>query len=146
MVACSGCATLVSGQHDEVAIRSNPPQAYVSVRNDNGEMVASGTTPMKVELKRTKGALRLPVHYTATLEKPGYTSKQIEIDPRINPWVAGNLLLGGPIGLIADAASGAAWRMSPDEINTQLSPMRRPRMTHHQPTTDVQQVTYVTDE
>lgn len=152
----SGCATVVSGRNKAVEIRSTPAQAEVAVHNDEGQMVARGTTPMKVELKPTKGLLRRPAHYTATIEKPGYMSKEVGINSKINPWIAGNLLLGGGIGLIADAASGAAWRMTPGEINTKLRPMGQQEQMAQSPLKrrkdsaradeQLQQVTFVSDE
>ena len=143
--AFSGCATIVSGRHEEVAIRSNPPQAHVAVRNGQGEVVASGLTPMKVQLDRSKGILKKPPHYTATLQKPGYQPSQVAIDPNFNPWALGNIVLGGPLGLAADAASGAVWRMTPGEIHRNLAPIQAP-VYSQMPRGQVTQATFVSDQ
>lgn len=126
LIASSGCATVVSGRSEDVAIRSYPPKAHVAVHNDEGEMVASGVTPMNVKLNRSKGLFKKPPRYQATLQKTGFQPKRVQIDPKFNPWALGNIVLGGPIGLAADAASGAVWRMTPDDINTELQPMQGP--------------------
>lgn len=144
MFVFSGCATIVSGRHDEVAIRSNPPQAHVVVHNDEGEMVTSGITPMKVTLPRSKGLLRKPPRYTATMQKSGYKPTRVAIKPKINPWVAGNLFVG-PIGLVTDAATGAVWQMSPSVIDKQLDPLSGPMHARVQQN-QITQATFVSDQ
>ena len=145
VVGTSGCATIVSGRHEKVAIRSDPPKAMVAVHNEQGKMVAEGTTPMKVKLKRGRGIFKKPPHYTATFRKPGYQPSEVEIDPSFNPWALGNLVLGGPIGLAADAASGAVWRMSPGEIHKNLAPVAGAMYGDATEGGEVSQATFVSD-
>lgn len=124
LVACSGCASLVSGRHAEVAINSHPEDAQVTVRDREGRMVASARTPAVVSLKRGAGFLR-KAEYTATIEKPGYAAAHVPIDGRLNPWLFGNLLAGGVVGLAVDPYTGAMWRPSPSTIDQQLAPSSR---------------------
>jgi hypothetical protein len=44
----------------------------------------------------------------------------------VNPWVLGNVVIGGIPGLVVDNATGAAWRPRRSEIHTQLMPMGAP--------------------
>lgn len=125
-VCASGCATVVSGRHAQVSLASNPPGAHVTVQNDTGETVATAHTPASVSLKRNKGIFRGGAHYTATFDKPGYRSESVAIDPKLNPWTVGNLVLGGPVGLVADGATGAIWRYAPDRIEPTLVPESAP--------------------
>ena len=92
------------------------------VHNENGETVATAITPAKVSLKRGQWHLRKPPRYVATIAKPGFQPTRVPINPKMNPWVAGNLLIGGPVGLAADSATGAFWRHSPAEIKTKRHP------------------------
>lgn len=117
----SGCATIVSGRNANVSITSNPPAALVAVHNEKGETVATATTPATVSLRRSQGIFRKAPRYSATIEKPGYQTSQVRIDPKINPWIIGNVALGGVIGLAADSATGAMWRYTPDEIHQDLT-------------------------
>ena len=118
-MANAGCASVMSGRHADVALNSNPPNAHVVVRNRKGESVATATTPAVVKLKRSDRFLR-PAHYTATIEAPGYKSAEVNIKPQINPWVFGNVVLGGLIGAVIDPATGARWNLTPDEVNREL--------------------------
>jgi len=122
LLAPVGCASLVSGRHAEVAINSNPPGAQVSVHDTKGRMVASGQTPAVVSLKRGDGFLK-KARYTATIEKPGYQTAQVPIESRLNPWVFGNVVFGGVVGLAVDPYTGAMWRPAVKEINQQLAPL-----------------------
>ena len=114
-----GCASVMSGRHARVKINSNAPNAHVVIKNRQGETVASAATPAVVKLKRGDGFLR-PARYTATIEAPGYEPTQVAIDPKMNPWVYGNVLLGGLIGAVIDPATGAMWNLTPNEINQEL--------------------------
>jgi hypothetical protein len=117
-----GCATVMNGRHAEVAIKSQPSGARVSVQNEVGETVATSKTPGRVTLKRSNGLFRKAPRYTAFIEKPGYETAEVSINPKWNPWILGNVVLGGVVGLAADSATGAIWRYSPDEIDTHLNP------------------------
>ena len=121
----SGCATIVNGRSADVTLQSTPPDALVTVRDDQGVVIAQTTTPGKVTLKRSQKFLR-PAHYTATFEKPGYEIAEAPIKPKINPWVLGNVVLGGPFGLGVDLASGALWRPANKTIDQALAAAEAP--------------------
>src|SRR5215207_5822753 len=124
LVPC-GCASLVSGRRADVAINSSPPDAQVSVRDKEGRMVAAARTPAVVSLKRGDGFLR-KAEYTATIEKPGYSTAHVPIQSTLNPWLLGNVFLGGVVGLAVDPYTGAMWRPTPSAINRELQPSNRP--------------------
>jgi hypothetical protein len=123
--AGSGCATIISGRHADVAINSYPQDAAVSVRDSQGNTVATSQTPAVVTLKRGRGFLKR-AEYTATIEKPGYATAHVPIQSRLNPWVFGNVLFGGFVGLVVDPFTGAMWRPTPTAINEELQPSSRP--------------------
>jgi hypothetical protein len=124
LVAC-GCASIISGRSADVAINSSPPDAEVSIRDDQGRMVAAARTPAVVSLKRGDGFLK-KANYTATIEKPGYSTAHVPIESRLNPWLLGNVFFGGVVGLVVDPYTGAMWRPTPSEINEELQPSNRP--------------------
>jgi hypothetical protein len=124
-LSAGGCASLVSGRHADVAINSSPPDAHVSVRDKQGRMVAAARTPAVVSLKRGDGFLKR-AEYTATIEKPGYSTAHVPIESRLNPWLFGNVFLGGVVGLAVDPYTGAMWRPTPHAINEELLPSNRP--------------------
>jgi hypothetical protein len=117
-----GCASIVSGRKATVAIDSYPSNAHVVVHDKTGREVASVNTPGVVSLNRN-GRWFLPAHYTATIEAPGYQTAEVPIRSTINPWILGNVVVGGVPGLIVDDATGACWKPQQDSIHQQLTPM-----------------------
>lgn len=122
VLGMGGCASVVSGRYADVHLDSNPADAHVTVRDHRGATVAEARTPAVVSLKRNRKFF-LPAKYTATFESPGYQSASVPLRSTINPWVAGNIVLGGPIGLAVDTATGAGWRPKHDQIAQHLKPI-----------------------
>jgi uncharacterized protein YceK len=128
LAACSlltGCASIISGRNAEVAIDSYPSNAHVVIQDNNGRQVASVNTPGVVSLKRNRRYF-LPARYTARFEAPGYAPTEVPIRSTINPWIIGNVAVGGAVGLIVDNATGAAWKPKQSEIHSQLMPLGGP--------------------
>ena len=115
-----GCGTITSGRHSDVTIISNPPNAHVVVKDRKGKEVASANTPAVVNLQR--GYYLMPAHYTACIEAPGYEPQKIDIPYTVNPWLWGNSVLGGPIGLVVDDTTGAMWKPKKETIAMNLAP------------------------
>jgi hypothetical protein len=117
-----GCASIISGRSATVAIDSYPSNACVTVRDNNGRAVASTVTPGVVSLKRNRKYF-LPAKYTATIESPGYAPAQVPLRSTVNPWILGNIVIGGIPGLVIDNATGAAWKPADAEVHQQLMPL-----------------------
>jgi hypothetical protein len=45
---------------------------------------------------------------------------QVTITRRLNPWLFGNILVGGPLGLVVDICTDATHNLSPDEVHVKL--------------------------
>jgi hypothetical protein len=120
--ALGGCASIVSGRHADVAIDSYPSNAHVVIHDDYGREVASLNTPGVVSLKRNRRYF-LPARYTAVVMAEGYQATEVPIRSTVNPWILGNIVIGGIPGLIVDNATGAAWQPRRSEIHTQLAPL-----------------------
>jgi uncharacterized protein YceK len=121
----SGCASIISGRTADVAIDSYPSNAHVVIHDNDGRQVATLTTPGVASLKRNRRYF-LPARYTATIEAPGYAPTEVPIRYTVNPWIAGNIVIGGVPGLIVDNATGAAWKPKEPEIHRQLAPLSGP--------------------
>lgn len=106
-----GCATIVHGSRQNVSINSNPPGAAVYI--DNGMAL---TTPSHVNLERKRD-------YIVTISKPGYQTQTIPLNSVLTAWLAGNIIFGGIIGGGVDLLSGAAWTLTPENINLTLTPL-----------------------
>src|SRR5205823_5881935 len=111
----SGCATVTGGARDQnVKISSNPVGAAVLV---DGQ--PSGSTPPTVKLCRK-------TEHHVEIAYPGCDPAQVTIARHINPWLFGNIILGGPIGLVVDICTDATHNLSPDEVRVQLQGQKEP--------------------
>ena len=102
-----GCASIVHGTRQKIAIATDPLGAEVST----GEITM--TTPCSLNLKRKNDHI-LSIH------KPGYETETVKLTSVLSGAVAGNILLGGPIGWGVDAISGAQWRLDPETVSIKL--------------------------
>jgi len=106
-----GCATVAGGARDKkITITSEPPGAAIVV---DGQPF--GATPAIVKLSR-KSDHQVAIHMT------GYEPAALTIHQRFNPWFAGNLLIGGLVGMVIDLCTGATYTLSPDEVVVKLRP------------------------
>jgi PEGA domain len=111
----SGCATVTGGCRDQnVKISSNPVGAAVLV---DGQPM--GQTPTAVKLCRK-------TEHHVEIAYPGCEPAQVTIARRLNPWLFGNILIGGPIGLVVDICTDATHNLSPDDIHVQLQAQKEP--------------------
>lgn len=126
LVALSGCASIISGRRAEVAFDSYPSNAHVVIHDNVGREVASLKTPGVVSLRRNRRFF-MPARYVATIETPGYQPAQVPLRSTVNPWILGNVIIGGIPGLVVDTATGAAWMPRQSEIHQQLAPLYGPQ-------------------
>lgn len=108
MFVMNGCASIISGKYQDVEIKSNPSGAMVLV---NGMQV--GKTPLVTEMKRKK-------RHEIKFQKEGYVDEIRMTKRGYNWWNAGNIILGGIIGIIIDFATGAVYSVEPEELNVSL--------------------------
>jgi hypothetical protein len=126
LATLSGCASIISGRHAEVAFDSHPANAHVVVRDNAGREVAELNTPGVVSLKRNR-RLFMPARYTATYNLPGHHPAEVPLYSTLNPWLVGNVVVGGIPGLIVDTATGAAWKPRLSTVHQNLSPYYQPQ-------------------
>lgn len=109
----SGCATIVKGTTQKVAISSDPEGADVTVDDK-----LYGQTPIDVSMKRKRDHL-------VTISKEGYKPKSIPEVKSVGGAVWGNIIAGGLIGWGIDATSGAQYNLSPESISVELTPINK---------------------
>jgi hypothetical protein len=107
----TGCATMLHGTRQRVAVASDPPGAVVS----DGEV--SIETPANLDLKRDRD-------YILTITKPGFEAESVKVSHVISGAVVANLIIpGGIIGWGIDNSSGALYRLEPDTLSVTLRPL-----------------------
>lgn len=104
----SSCATIVNGTTQEVTVKSNVQGARVYV---NG--IDKGTTPNGITLERSED-------YTLEVRAPGFVTHQEKLESSISGWLAGNLVIGGILGIAIDLCTGSCWSF--DDVNVNLIP------------------------
>lgn len=120
-LAVANCATVTRGTTSQVQIVSEPAEA--EARTSLGHTC---TTPCTIEVSRKS-------EFSVVVKKDGYADATVPVQTRVAGSGAagfvGNVLLGGVVGMAADAATGATLEHYPNPVNVTLeavSPTRRP--------------------
>jgi hypothetical protein len=109
-LAAAGCATIATGGSGEqkVTVQSDTPGAAVFV---DGHHV--GTAPVTVVLGRRDS-------HQVEVSAPGHETARLAVNSQFNPWVIGNVVFGGVIGVAVDLVTGATSTLSPDTLTVRL--------------------------
>jgi len=110
-VLLTGCATIVSGRMQSIPVMSRPSGATATYQNQIQK------TPCVLILDRKMSSAQVIV------EKEGYEPYVINLRKGPNGWVFGNVvfgLLGMPIGILIDTATGAASTFRPTMLDVNL--------------------------
>jgi len=113
----SGCATITRGTTDQVQIHSNPPNANVRT-----SMGFTCVTPCTLKANRKD-------EFTVTFAKAGYHTAEIPVTTRVAPdgavGFAGNVVVGGLVGIATDAVTGATLEHYPNPVDLTPTPLAR---------------------
>jgi hypothetical protein len=123
---CAGCASVTRGTTENISISSTPAGATAEITGL--DIPTACVTPCVVQAKRN-------ADITVTVNKEGYEPQIIPLTKEIPgtgaAGFAGNVLLGGLVGMGVDAATGAAMDHKPNTVIVTLQPVapqsRRPR-------------------
>jgi hypothetical protein len=120
------CATVTRGTSEQISFNSEPSQA--EVRTSIGHTC---TTPCSIVVDRK-------TDFVASFSKAGYRDEQVPVNTRVAgagaAGFAGNILLGGVVGMVADAATGAALEHFPNPVMVSLAPSALPSAKRRRPT------------
>lgn len=112
----SACATITRTEHADWKVDTLPQGAALSASNGG----RCDATPCILRVSRKE-------HFTATLTKDGYQPMTLEVKPALSPSgdlaFAGNILIGGLIGMGVDLYTGAALAPSPAGGPYRLTPI-----------------------
>ena len=111
-LALSGCATITRGTTDQVQVVSEPSGA--NVRSSMGQTCI---TPCTLQVSRKD-------EFTLTVSKAGFTDESVPVKTQVAgsgaAGFAGNVLVGGIIGMGADAYTGATLEHVPNPVTVTL--------------------------
>ncbi len=82
------------------------------------------TTPCTLQVARKD-------EFVVTISKPGYEPAEVAVTTKVNPGggaaFAGNVLIGGVVGMAADASTGAGLDHYPNPVEVALVPLKPAR-------------------
>jgi hypothetical protein len=112
--ALGGCASVTRGWSEQIQITSQPEGADVRT-----SLSQACTTPCTLTVSRKD-------EFSVTYSKPGYHPQTVEVGTRLASagavGFAGNVLVGGIVGMGVDAASGATLEHHPNPVVAVLQP------------------------
>lgn len=109
LLLTSSCATIISGSNQKVNFTSTPSAAGIFIDD-----LQVGFTPKELQLERKK-------EYNVMIKLEGYTTYETRLTRKFNAWYLGNIALGGIIGLVIDPITGAMYKLTPKQIDAQMS-------------------------
>jgi hypothetical protein len=117
----TSCASIVSKSSWPITINSSPSEAKISIKDKKGVEIYTGSTPATLKLKSGSGFFS-KARYQVTFEKVGYEKKVVPVEFKLNGWYFGNIIFGGPLGLlIIDPATGAMFKLETEFLNETLT-------------------------
>lgn len=115
---CVGCASVTRGTTENISISTTPAGATAELSGLDNPTAC--VTPCVVVAKRN-------ADITVTINKEGYEPQVIPLTKEIPATgaagFAGNVLLGGLVGMGVDAATGAALDHKPNPVIVTLQPL-----------------------
>ncbi len=115
VLSLGACATVTRGSTDAWEITSEPSGA--KVETSNGHQCPA--TPCAIKMSRKS-------EFIATITKPGYKPATVTVTHKTSgagaAGVAGNVLVGGIIGIGVDAVTGASQDLVPNPAHVVLEP------------------------
>lgn len=119
LAACAGlaaCASVTRGTTETVKIYASPEGAQIAT--DIG--LTCTTSPCSLEVSRK-------TEFSVIVSKEGYNTQTVRVTTAVAPGgvagIAGNVLVGGVIGVGIDAASGATLDHKPNPVLVELVPL-----------------------
>lgn len=111
----AGCATVTRGTTDQMTVTSDPSGARVTT-----SLAQSCETPCTFTVGRKD-------EFVVTITADGYKTQEIPVKTQLAgagaAGFAGNVLLGGVIGMGVDAATGSTLEHVPNPVHAQLEPI-----------------------
>lgn len=102
-----GCATITKGSSQNVTVDTDPSAAICTLTREGKVIAVVNPTPGTVNVTKAQGDL------VVTCQKPEYLEAVGNVGSKFQPMTFGNILFGGLIGVVVDAASGAMSEYEP---------------------------------
>ncbi|WP_345683977.1 hypothetical protein [Novipirellula caenicola] len=101
-----------------MAFENSGGKTYFAIHDQKNQLVHQGVTPEQVTLPAKSAPFR-PAKYNVTFAGAGEFTQHRELHAGVDPWTAGNILVGGGLGAIVDGATGAMFKL-PANVNADV--------------------------
>ena len=108
VLALSGCATVVSGISQGVAVKTDPPGATCTLESEGESVGVVMSTPGAARVSRSRKDI------VVNCKKDGFQATTATDPSHIIGATVGNLLVGGLVGVVVDASTGANFEYTGD--------------------------------
>ena len=105
---CISCATIMNGPNQPVGFSTTPTDAEIWINNR-----FAGRSPTIVKMKRNED-------HIVQIRLDGYLPYDLTFTRTISGWVAGNIVFGGPVGVVVDAITGGIYQLTPDQVQVEM--------------------------
>ena len=118
----SSCATVFNRVNRPVQVDSTPTGLSIEIKDRDGKLIHTGTTPSTVTLSSKYGFFT-GQSYTITARQGGRVVGTSQLNAQVSPWYFGNIVLGGLLGMVViDPATGAMWTL-PKSVHVGPAPL-----------------------
>jgi hypothetical protein len=115
LVLLSGCATLTTSSSQTVTLTTDPTGAACTFKRDGKVVGIVNPTPGSLMVSKSHTAIDV------ACVKEGYLDSTGTVGSKFQAMTFGNILFGGIVGIVIDAASGATAEYEP-QITVRLTP------------------------
>ena len=119
LLTTSGCATIFEGTSQSVSVTTDPAGANCTVDRKGTRVGQVNPTPGSIHIDKSKDDLSIHCEHV------GYTPSDVADSPRFQGTTFGNIVAGGLIGVVVDAASGANYEY-PSDLRITMAPQQPP--------------------
>ncbi|MDP1995105.1 MAG: PEGA domain-containing protein [Ignavibacteria bacterium] len=112
LLSLTGCSTIINTTTQEVELKSNPPNAKITV---DGKKF--GTSPQVVNIDRSGD-------HVIKFELDGYEPYETQLTRKMSVWFWGNALNGFIPGMTIDYFTGSMYNLLPEQVVTELTPAK----------------------
>jgi hypothetical protein len=132
-----GCATLTTSSSQTVTLTTEPPGAACTFKREGEVIGIVNPTPGSLSVKKSHADIDV------TCVKEGFLDAVGRVGSKFQAMTFGNILFGGIIGIVVDAASGATAEYEAN-VAIRMTPAEFPSIEARDKFFDLQRETFVT--
>jgi len=110
-----GCATIIDGSTQNLTVSTEPAGATCTLDREGMRVAIVSPTPGTIRIDKSKRDIAV------SCRKPGFQTAQVGHVSGFRGTTFGNLILGGGVGFIVDASTGASFEYPP-EVKVAMAP------------------------